>query len=151
MAPTIFTIIYDLLLFFCYGPEKIPQQMWWRSFAPLEPRRRMGRVNFPKTSGMVNRDRAKHFPIGSSSKGVFEWRTSTGSEDFSPLICHDAIKFVLLSFFTLEETMTFLAKPLLKNVKSPLPVDLGRSKTPLRKFPNSWRITSNDPRSLCES
>ena len=48
MAPIFFTIIYDLLLFFCYGPEKIPQQIWWRSFAPLEPRRRMGRVNFRK-------------------------------------------------------------------------------------------------------
>ena len=29
---------------------------------------------------------------------------STGSEDFSLLICLDAIKFVLLSFFTVVET-----------------------------------------------
>ena len=32
------------------------------------------------------------------NKGVFERRTSTGSED---LICLDGIKFVVLSFFTL--------------------------------------------------
>ena len=44
-------------------------------------------------------------PIGSLSKDVFERRTSTGSEDFSLLICLDDIKFVLLSFFTLIETI----------------------------------------------
>ena len=37
--------------------------------------------------------------------GVFERRTSTGSEDFSLLIRLDAIKFVLLNFFTLLETI----------------------------------------------
>ena len=44
-------------------------------------------------------------PIGILSKDVFERRTSTGSEDFSLLICLDDIKFVLLSFFTLIETI----------------------------------------------
>ena len=38
-------------------------------------------------------------------EGVFERRTSTGSEDVSLLICLDAIKFVLPSFFTLVETI----------------------------------------------
>ena len=41
--------------------------------------------------------------IGSISKSVFGRRMSTGSEDFSLLICLDAIKFVLLSFFTVVE------------------------------------------------
>ena len=36
----------------------------------------------------------------SLSKGVFERRTSTGSEAFSLLTCLDDIKFVFLSFFT---------------------------------------------------
>ena len=39
------------------------------------------------------------------SKGVFERRTSTGSEEFSFLISLDDIKFVLLSFFTLIVTI----------------------------------------------
>lgn len=43
--------------------------------------------------------------LGSSSKGVFERRKSTGSEDFSLLICLNAIKFVLLRFFVLVETI----------------------------------------------
>ena len=42
--------------------------------------------------------------IGNLSKGVFERCTSTWSEDFFLLICLDAIKFVLLSFFKLVET-----------------------------------------------
>lgn len=37
------------------------------------------------------------------NQGVFERRTSTGSEDFSLLIRFDAVKFVLLNFFTLVE------------------------------------------------
>ena len=36
-------------------------------------------------------------------KGVFERSTSTESDDFSLLICPDAVKLVLLSFFTLAE------------------------------------------------
>ena len=43
--------------------------------------------------------------IGNLSKGVFEGRTSTGSENFFLLICLDAIKFVSLSFFTPAETI----------------------------------------------
>ena len=48
-----------------------------------------------------------------------------------------AIKFVLLSFFTLVETiqLKIWAKSMLRNVKSPLPVDMRRSKMPLLKFP----------------
>lgn len=37
------------------------------------------------------------------NQGVLERRTSTGSEDFSLLIRLDAVKFVLLNFFTLVE------------------------------------------------
>lgn len=40
----------------------------------------------------------------SISKSVFERRMSTGSEDLSLLIYLDAMKFVLLGFFTLVET-----------------------------------------------
>ena len=64
---------------------------------------------------------------------VLERRTSSGSEEFSLLICLYAIQFELLSWFTLVETiwLKILAKPLLSNVKSPLPVDVRGSKTPL--------------------
>ena len=55
---------------------------------------------------------------------------STGSEAFSLLICLDANKFVLLSFFTI------IAKSLYKNAKSPLPVKVRYSKTPLLQLPN---------------
>ena len=41
----------------------------------------------------------------SLSKGVFERRTSTGSEAFSLLTCLDDIKFVFLSFFTVIEAI----------------------------------------------
>ena len=37
------------------------------------------------------------------NQGVFERWASTGSEDFSLLIRLDAVKFVLLNFFTLVE------------------------------------------------
>ena len=43
--------------------------------------------------------------IGNVSKGVFEGRTSTGSETFFLLICLHAIKFVSRSFFTPVETI----------------------------------------------
>jgi len=81
--------------------------------------------------------------IGSLSKGVSERRgerrMSTGSEAFSLQICLDATKFVLSSFFTLMTTIcpNIWAKTLPKNVKSPLPVDVRRSKTPLLKLPDS--------------
>ena len=43
--------------------------------------------------------------IGILSSEVFERRTSIGSEPFSLLICLDATKFLLLSVFTLTETI----------------------------------------------
>ena len=43
--------------------------------------------------------------IGSLISDVSERHTSTGSEPFSLLICLDATKFVLLSVFTLIETI----------------------------------------------
>ena len=69
--------------------------------------------------------------LGSLSKDVFERRTSTGSEAFSLLICRGDKKFVLLSFFSLIK-MIYLrvsTKPLPSDAKSPLPVDVRRSKT----------------------
>ena len=72
-------------------------------------------------------------------------RTLTISEAFFLLICFDATKFVLLSFFTNITTAVtricpkIWAKPLPKNVKSPLPVDVRRSKTPLLKLSDIWR------------
>ena len=51
-------------------------------------------------------------------------------------ICLEAIKFVLLSFFTLVKLLKIWAKPLLRNVKSPPPVNVRRSKTFLLKFSN---------------
>ena len=43
--------------------------------------------------------------LESLSKDVFERRTSTGSKTFSLFTSLDDIKFVLLSFFTLIETI----------------------------------------------
>ena len=76
--------------------------------------------------------------LGSVSNDVFERRTSTGSEAFSLFICLDANKFVLLSFFSLIKTIyqRVSTKPLPNDAKSPLPVDVRRSKTPLLKLPN---------------
>ena len=72
--------------------------------------------------------------------------TSTGSEAFSPYICLEATKFVLPSFFSLITTIysRVWTKPLPNDVKSPLPVDARRSKTPLLKLPI---IHWNDPKS----
>ena len=74
----------------------------------------------------------------SLSSNVFERRTSTGSELFSPLIRLDATNYVLLSVFTLIETIcpNVCSKSQLKCAKSPLPVDVRRSKTSLLKLPN---------------
>ena len=76
--------------------------------------------------------------IGTLSKDVFERRTSTGSEAFSLFICLDANKLVLLSFFSLLKTIypRVSTKPLPNDAKSPLPVDVRRSKTLLLKLPN---------------
>ena len=76
--------------------------------------------------------------IGTLSKDVFERRTSTGSEAFSLFICRDANKLVLLSFFSLLKTIypRVSTTPLPTDAKSPLPVDVRRSKTLLLKLPN---------------
>ena len=70
------------------------------------------------------------------SKGVFERRTSTGSEVFFILKHLDAPKFVFLSVLTIIETSCpkRWAKPPSKNEKRPLLVDVRRSKTSLLKF-----------------
>ena len=71
--------------------------------------------------------------LGSLSRDAFERRTSTGSELFSLFICLDATKFVLLSVLTLIETIfrRIYSKSRPKNAKTPLPVDLRRSKKSL--------------------
>ena len=69
------------------------------------------------------------------SKGVFERRTSNGSEAFFLIVCLDGTKFVLLSVFTLIEMIwpKMWAKPLSKNAKSPLPDDVCHLKTSFLK------------------
>ena len=73
-------------------------------------------------------------------------RTSTGSEPFSRLISLDATAFVLLSVLISIETICpkIWSKLRLKSAKSPLPVDVRRSKTSLRKLPifSGYRCTS---------
>ena len=71
--------------------------------------------------------------IGSLSGNVFERRVLTGSEPFSVLISLDVTKLVLLSAFTLQETIcpNICSKSRPKSAKNPLPVDVRRSKTPL--------------------
>ena len=56
---------------------------------------------------------------------------STGSEAFSLFICLDTTKFVLLSFFSPIKTiyLRVSTKPQPNAAKSPLPVDVRRSKT----------------------
>ena len=75
--------------------------------------------------------------LGTLSKDVFEARTSTGSEAFSLFICLDANKLVLLSFFSLLKTIypRVSTKSFPSDAKSPLPVDVRRSKTLLLKLP----------------
>ena len=77
--------------------------------------------------------------LGTSSKDIFERRTSTGSDAFSLFICLDANKLVLLSFFSLLKTIypRVSTKPLPNDAKSPLPVDVRRSKTLFLKLPIS--------------
>ena len=83
--------------------------------------------------------------LGSLIKGVFERRTSTGSEAFFLLTCLDDIKFVFLSFFTITEAIwpKIWAKPPFKNKKKPLPVDVRRSKTSLLKLPKNYCGSTN--------
>ena len=102
---------------------KLPRKtLWW-----VPPGRRV----YPSSSSSSSSS------IGSLSKDVFEGRTSTGSEPFSLFICLDANKFVLLSFFSLIKTIyqRVSTKPLPHDAKSPLPVDVCRSKTPSLKLP----------------
>ena len=65
-------------------------------------------------------------------------RTSKGSEAFSLFISLNSNKSVLLSFFSLIKTIytRVSTKPLPNDAKSPLPVDVRRSKTLLLKLPN---------------
>ena len=75
--------------------------------------------------------------IGSLSSDVFERRTSTGSEPFSLLISLDVTIFLLPSVLIVIETICskICSKTRLKSAKSPLPVDVRRSKTSLLKLP----------------
>ena len=84
----------------------------------------------------------KPFCKGSLSKDVFEGRTSTGSELFSLLVCLDANKIVLLSFFSPIKTIysRVSTKPLPNDAKSSLPVDVRRSKTLLLKLPVTRKL-----------
>jgi len=74
--------------------------------------------------------------LGSLRKDVLELRTSTGSEAFY-IYASTLTKFVLLSFFSLIKTIypRVSTKLLLNDTKSPLPVDVRRSKTLLLKLP----------------
>ena len=74
--------------------------------------------------------------LGSLSKGVFELCTSTRSEIFFILKYIDNTKLVFLSLFLSIETICpkIWAKIQLKNEKSPLPVDIRRSKVSLPKL-----------------
>ena len=83
--------------------------------------------------------------MGSLSIGVFEQRTSTGSEPFSLSISLDATKFVWLSVFTLIEKICarICSKPRPRSAKSQLPVDVRRSKTSSLKLPNVGTVQTD--------
>ena len=74
--------------------------------------------------------------LESLSKGVFELRTSTRSEIFFILKYIYNTKIVFLSLFLIIETIcpNIWSKLQLKNEKSPLPVDMSRSKESMLKF-----------------
>ena len=76
--------------------------------------------------------------IGSLSIDVFEPHTSIRHEHFSLSISLDAIKFVLLSVFTLIEKICprICSNLPPKSAKSPLAVDLCHSKMSSLKLPN---------------
>ena len=95
------------------------------------------RINGPMKSLSQLYKTLRRTSIGNLSKNVFEPRTSTGSEAFSLLICLDANKFVLLSFFSLIKTIyqRVSTEPLPNDAKSPLPVEVRPSKTLLLKLP----------------
>ena len=74
--------------------------------------------------------------LKSLSKDVFERRTSTGSGAFSLYMCIDSNKFVFQTFFSIIKTIypRVSTKQLPNDAKSPLPVDIHRSKTLLLKL-----------------
>ena len=75
-----------------------------------------------------------------------EQRTSTEYEPFSLSIRPGATQLILLSFFTLIETIgpKYWAKPLLMNAKSPFPVHgPALFETPLLKLPKG-DVTRDD-------
>ena len=84
--------------------------------------------------------------IGSLSSDVFDCLTSTGSEPFSLLVCLNATKFVLLSVFTILETIwpKVCSKSRLKSAKSPLLVDARGSKTSLLKLRRQYTAIFNE-------
>ena len=94
----------------------------------------------------------RNITLGNLSKDVFERRTSTGSEAFFLFIRLDAIKFSLLTFFSLLKTiyLRVLTKPLPNDAKSPLPVDVRRSKTLLLKLPNIGSHVNENYDANCE-
>ena len=75
--------------------------------------------------------------LGSLRSDVFVQRTSTGNDPFSLLISIDATIFVLPSVLILIETICpkICSKSRLKNPKSPLLVDVRRSKVSLPQLP----------------
>ena len=77
--------------------------------------------------------------IGNLNKDISERHMPPGSEAFSLFICLNANKFVLLPFFSLIKTiyLRVLTKPLPDDAKSPLSVDVRRSKTLLLKLTNN--------------
>ena len=71
-------------------------------------------------------------------KGLFERRTSSGSDVLSLLICYETTKFVLRSVFILIGTICpkIWANPMRKNAKSLFPVDVRRRETSTLNLPN---------------
>ena len=77
--------------------------------------------------------------IGSFCSDVFEPRTSTRNEPFSILNCLDTAKFVLISVFTLIETIcaNIFFKITAQECKSPRPVEERHSTTSQLKLPRN--------------
>ena len=98
------------------------------------------KTSYPRVSTKpLPNDAKSPFPVDvrRSKTLLLTRRTSKGSETFSLFICLNSNKFVLLSFFSLIKTIyTRVSTKLLPNdAKSPLPVDVRRSKTLLLKVP----------------
>ena len=125
---------------------------WLNSFLPLKKK---GGLNYGFTVNYLPPTdiRASIVKLGSLSSDVFERRTSTGSERFSLLVCIDATKFLLLSVFTLIESIcpNICSKSRLKGTKKQLPVDFRRSKTLSPKLPNNlWPFWAHFPAASSE-